>query len=242
MAKQAGFHNIELNGSFFEPLLRPETLALLRRSQLMMPSVYSGGPMHTRQLADKTIAQALEVAAVCQPFGCAAVVCNADPKGPDIEKSDTELASQSASFDEMGRRLKAHGFDLRVHNHTPEMLSGAREWRYTLQHTNPDFVSLCLDLDWVHQGGQDPLALLREAGSRVHEIHVRNSRDKLWLEDFAAGDVDYSAIEAYLKTLGRKPLIVVELAYREQTTVTRPLVEDLARSRRYAEQIFGIKA
>lgn len=242
MARQAGFHNIELNGEFFTPALKEQTLDLIRANGLRMPSVYSGGALHEKQLADKTIEQALAIAALCRPFGCRAVVCNANPKAPGVEKSDSELIVQSEQLNRMGQLLAKQGCDLRVHNHTPEMLSGAREWRYTLEHTDPTYVSLCLDLDWVHQGDQDPLKLLKEAGSRVHEVHVRNAHNKLWLEEFAAGDVNYESIAAYLKSVGRKPLIVVELAYREQTTVRRPLADDLTRSRLYAEKIFGLKA
>lgn len=242
MARQAGFRNIELNAEFFAPDLKDQTLNLVRQNHLMMPSVYSGGAMHEPELAAKTTERALAIATICRSFGCTAVVCNADPKGPGIEKSDAELAAQTVALNHMGRVLSDAGFELRVHNHTPEMLSDAREWRHTLQHTDPKYVSLCLDLDWAHQGGQNPLGLLKEAGERVHEIHVRNSRDKLWLEDLEAGDVDYGAIATYLKAVGRKPLVVVELAYRENTTVSRPLGEDLSISRLYAEKVFGIKA
>ena len=242
MAKYAGFHNIELNAEFFAPDLRERTLNLIRASDLMMPSVYSGGAMHKPELAMKTTRRALDIATVCKPFGCSAVVCNADPKGPGIEKTDAELAAQAVALNQMGRVLSEAGFELRVHNHTPEMLSNAREWRHTLRETDPKYVSLCLDLDWVQQGGQDPLALLKEAGERVHEIHVRSSRNKLWLEDLESGDVDYGAIDRYLKAAGSRPLVVVELAYRDNTAVSRPLSEDLSISRRYAEKIFGIKA
>ena len=94
-----------------------------------------------------------------------------------------------------------------------------------------------MDLDWVHQGGQNPLALLREAGPRVEEIHVRNSKNKLWLEAVEDGDVDYRKIAAYLKQSGLKPLIVVELAYRPNTVVTRPLEEDSAQPYLHREGI-----
>ena len=94
----------------------------------------------------------------------------------------------------------------------------------------------------MHQGDQNPLELLKLAGKRVREIHVRNSRNKLWLEDLEGGDVDYRAIAAYMESTGIKPLIVVELAYRDNTAVTRPLERDLEISREYAEKIFGVKA
>ncbi len=99
-----------------------------------------------------------------------------------------------------------------------------------------------LDLDWVHQGGFKPLDLIKEAGPRVKEIHIRNSKDKLWLEDLEDGDLDYREIAAFLKHEKIKPLVVVELAYRDNTVITRPLGEDLRLSRIYAEHVFGITA
>jgi len=242
MARSAGFHNIELNAEFLSPDLKEKTLSLIRSNGLQMPSVYSGGAMHEEALANSTIQRALEIGRECQPFGCAAVVCNANPKGEGIEKTDQELAVQAQAFNRMGRVLSGDGLQLRVHNHTPEMVNGAREWRYTLQHTDPRFVSLCLDLDWVHQGGQDALALLKEAGDRVREIHVRNARQRLWLEALGPGDIDYRAIAQYLSSSKISPFVVVELAYRENTVVTRPLVDDLRISRVYAESVFGLKA
>jgi inosose dehydratase len=76
----------------------------------------------------------------------------------------------------------------------------------------------------------------------VTEVHVRNSKDKLWLESFGEGDLDYVEIAATVKKLKLPPLIVVELAYRNETAVTRPLEEDLRLSRVYAEKVFGIPA
>ncbi len=242
MARNAGFHNIELNAEFFAPDAKSTTLDLVRSNGLRMPSVYAGGPMHEAGLADATIPRVLEIGKLCQPFGCSGIVFNADPKGKGVEKTDDEVAFQVQALNRLGSSLSQNGLDLRVHNHTPEMVNGAREWRNTLRHTNPNLVSLCLDLDWVEQGGQEPLALLKEAGSRVHEIHVRSSLHKLWLEAFGPGDIDYSAAAGYLKRAGLKPLIAVELAYRENTSVTRPLSEDLRMSREYAEKVFGLAA
>jgi inosose dehydratase len=242
MAHQAGFHNVEINQAFFEASGRERTLASLRANSLRMPSVYVGGAMHEEPLAEKTIAHALEIAALCQPFGCKAVVNNPDPKPASARKTDGELAVQAKSLNRLGQALERQGYELRVHHHTPELLDNAREWRHILHHTDPHYVALCLDLDWVHQGGFAPLDLLREAGSRVHEIHVRNSKNKLWLEAFEDGDIDYRRIAAYLAKQKLQPLVVVELAYRENTPLNRSLADDLRISRIYAERIFDLKA
>jgi inosose dehydratase len=242
MARQAGFRNIEINHAFFEVNMRDRVLASLRANDLRMPSVYVGGAMHEEGLAEQTIARALEIAALCRPFGCKAVVTNPDPKPASARKTDNELVVQAKALNRMGQALRSNGYELRVHHHTPELLDNAREWRHILHNTDPRYVALCLDLDWVHQGGFEPLDLLREAGSRVQEIHVRNSTNKLWLESFKDGDIDYRPIAAYLEKQNLQPLVVVELAYRENTLVTRSLADDLRLSRIYAERIFGLKA
>jgi inosose dehydratase len=244
MAREAGFRNIELNQAYFTAELRERVLSLVKGNGLAMPSVYVGGIMHQSHAAEETIATALEIAGICKPFACIAVVHNPSPK-PNLPKTDDELRVQSETLNRMGRALAQKGFELRVHHHTPEMASNAREWRQILKTTDPRYVWLCMDLDWVLQGGQDPLGLLREAGSRVAEIHVRNSKDKLWLESLEDGDIDYRPIASYLARSNLRnlhPLIVVELAYRKETVVTRPLEEDLRLSRIYAEKVFHVKA
>jgi len=240
MAREAGFHNIELNQGFLTPELRGPVLRRVKANGLRMPSVYVGGPMHERGLAERTISQALEIAALCKSLGCRAVVNNPDPKPHDVPKTAAELAVQVKMLDLLGRKLADRGFQLWTHAHAPQMADHAREWRYNLNHTNPKYVWICLDIDWVYQGGQDPMALLREAGRRVASLHLRNSRHKVWLESFTSGDINYRPIAAYLERTNLKPLLVVELAYMQQTVVTRPLEEDLRLSRLYAQRVFGV--
>jgi len=242
MARNAGFWNIELNTTFFAPETRATTLQGIRSNRLSMPSVYVGGAMHEQSLAAKTIESALQTGAVCAPSGCKAIVNNPDPKPSGAEKSDDELRVQAQMLNRAGRTLSAHGFQLRVHHHTPQLVNNAREWRHILRNTDPEYVTLCMDLDWVHQADLDPLTLLKEGGRRVTEIHVRNSKDKLWLEAVEDGDIDYRAIAKYLREQNNKPLVVVELAYRPNTVITHSLAQDLTSSRIYTERIFGIKA
>ena len=240
MAHNAGFQNIELNQGFLTPDLRGRVLELAQANSLRMPSVYVGGSMHRRALADRTISQALEIAELCKKLGCRAVVNNPDPKPHDVPKTDAELAVQVKMLNLLGQELAKRGFQFWTHAHAPQMADHAREWRYNLHHTDPKYVWVCLDIDWVYQGGQNPMELLHEAGRRVASLHLRNSHHKVWLESFTSGDIDYRQIASYLKQINLKPLLVVELAYMKQTVVTRPLEEDLRLSRIYAERIFGL--
>jgi inosose dehydratase len=242
MARAAGFGNIELSPAFFPSDGRDRTLSILRAQDLSMPSLYVGGAMHESAAADRTIAAALEFGALCAPFGCKAIVNNPDPKPGDVPKTDAELAVQAESLNCMGRTLARHGFQLRVHHHTPQLLRNAREWRHILHNTDPEYVHICVDVDWAYEGGFEPVAFLREVGNRLREIHVRSAKNKVWLEDLEDSDIDYRRVAEYLRAGKLTPLIVVELAYRPNTIVTRPLQEDLRLSRIYAERIFGVKA
>ncbi len=142
----------------------------------------------------------------------------------------------------MGRALAQHGFELRVHHHTPQLADNEREWRHILRHTDPEYVYICVDIDWAYEAGFKPIPFLREVGNRLREIHVRSAKNKLWLEDLEDSDIDYRQVAGYLNEEGLAPLIVVELAYRANTAVTRSLEEDLRLSRLYADKVFGVKA
>src|SRR5450755_2128843 len=227
MARSAGFRNIELNPAFLTPEMRDHALSLIRSLGLLMPSLYVGGSMHEKEGADRTVAAALEFGDLCAPFGCKAIVNNPDPKPGDVSKTDSELDFQAGSLSRMGRALAKQGFSLRVHHHTPQLAENAREWRHILQHTDPEYVHICVDVDWAYEGGFEPIPFLREVGSRLQEIHVRSARNRIWLEDLEDSDIDYRGVAGYLRGRGLSPLIVVELAYRPATPITRSLEEDL---------------
>lgn len=239
--REAGYRQIELSDPFMVPELRARVLDGIAKRGLSMPSIYVGGAMHEERLADDTIARSVEIAKACRPLGCHAIVGNPSPKPASAEKTDAELAVQARMLDRMGAALGEIGVEYWVHNHTPEMRSQAREWWHTLRNTDARRVRIALDIDWVHQGDQDPLALLRAAGSRVATLHLRNSTKKLWLETFTDGDVDYRPIANELRTMKLEPLLVVELAYHPETVVSRSLLDNLRMGREYAERVFAVR-
>jgi sugar phosphate isomerase/epimerase len=239
-ASYAGFQNIELNDGFFGPALKSHAIELTRSNGLLMPSVYVGGTMHERELADKTIERALEIGSLCKQFRCEAIVHNPNTKAAQGRKTDDELAVQADSLNRMGRSLADRGFQLRVHHHTAELMEEQREWRHIVRNTDPNHVTLCPDLEHAQHAGVDPNALLQEAGDRVTEVHLRNKKGETPLEAFEDGDIDHREIAATMNKLKLKPLVVIELAYHSDTVVTRSLRDDLRVSRIYAERVFAL--
>jgi len=236
----AGFQNIELNHGFFTPALRDKVIALTRKHSLLMPSVYVGGGMHEEALADKTTASALEIGGLCKQFACTAVVNNPDTKPKNAPKTDEELDTQARLLNRLGKTLAGQGLHLRIHHHTVEMADNAREFRHILHHTDPQYVTLCVDVEHAEHGGMDPNVILREGGKRVTEIHVRNKVKTVPLEAFGPGDIDDVQIARTVKETGASPLVVIELTYHADTVITRDFRESLKMSRQYAEKTFAL--
>ncbi len=237
--RRAGYGRVELMAAFFTPELRDRTAALLDTHGLQPIVVYNSGPMHEPAGAGKTVAETLALADTVHKLGTRGISFNPNPVGR--RKTDEELAQQARSLDELGAALRKRGMRLLVHQHAPEMAEGAREWRYGLQHTDPANVSLCLDLDWVKRGGQDTMALLREAAPRIGDLHIRSARQGVWMEEVGDGDVDYREVVDYLRSISYRGYLMVELAYEKQTEISRPLEEDLRRSREYVVRTFGLR-
>ncbi len=233
--KRAGYGQVELMSSVFESRVREITMAALRKEAIEVPIVYDGGPMHEPAAAEATIAKTLELAGAAASAGARIIDFNPSPK--QERKTLDELKTEARFVRRLAGELHARGSRLILHHHNPEMADGAREWRFLLNETD---VPLCLDLHWVYRGGQDPMALLREAAKRVASLHLRNSRQGVWTEDLGDGDIDYRGVAAHIGKAGFSGYLVVELAYEKSTAITRTLEESLRRSRMYVEQVFTV--
>jgi inosose dehydratase len=236
----AGYRAVELTTTYFLSEKTADSLALLDKYGLALPIAYIGGPMHDdrwHETHDRTLAYADRL----KPHkGLEAISFNCDPKPKGEAKTDSELETEAQALEKVGIDLKSRGLRLLVHAHAPEMADHAREWRYFFHHTSPENVGICLDTHWVYRGGENVMEILKEAGTRIGDVHLRNSAGGTWLEEFAAGDVDYGAVAAELKKQQYRGWLTVELAWDPQTQKTRSLGEDLKRSREYTERVFGV--
>jgi inosose dehydratase len=235
----AGFHAVELTSNYFPPDKTADSLALIDKHGLALPIAYIGGPMHDDRW-HHTYDLAIAMAERLKPHpGLEAISFNCDPKPKAEAKTEAELEVEAQALETLGADLKKRGLRLLVHAHAPEMANHAREWRYFVHHTTPANVGICLDTHWVFRGGENVLDILNEAGTRIGDVHVRNSTNGIWMEDVGDGDVDYKAVAAALKKLKYKGWLTVELAWDPTTPHTRPLGENLKRSREYVERIFA---
>ncbi len=234
--RAAGFSRIELMSLFFTPDTRAQTEDLLHRHRFELPIVYSGGRLHDDG-STEAIGKILELADIVQPLGCRILNVNPDPKPAAAPKNDAELEMEAQSIERLRQELQKRKLRLVLHNHAPEMKENAREFRYLLSHAK---AGVCMDVDWVYQGGQNVLELMKEAGARIGSLHVRNARSGIWTESTDDGEYDYQAVFHQLKAAGFDGYLVVELAWNPKTTQTRSLKENLERSRLWVEKTFQV--
>jgi inosose dehydratase len=238
----AGYHRVELNQDFFQPALRERTFTLLAKNHLAPETVYAGTTLHESAAAEKSVGAVVELARLLKPHGTRVIVTNPSPKPGQALKSEEELDTQAKNVDRLAEEISGLGMKLALHHHTPELLEHAREWQHLMQHTDPNRVYCCVDVHWAYRGGQEVMSFLRETGNRLVELHLRNSRQGIWMEDFGPGDIDYQKVADYLREISFNGYLVVELAYEKGTQITRSLDEDLRLSRLYTEKVFGLRA
>jgi len=214
-------------------------LAEEMKSKGLTPAcLYTGARLHEEAKAKETIQRLLAAGKVCAEAGFKVINCNPDPIGR--VKTDDELKTQAAGLQELGEGLVKLGLKLGIHNHTPEMQNGAKEFHSFFKQTDPKFVGFNYDVHWVFRGGIKPEDALRDYGPRVVSWHLRQSRNGVWWEDLDTGDIDYAAIAAYAKEHKLPAVYSVELAIEGATKITRSAVENHRRSREFIKQVFGV--
>jgi inosose dehydratase len=206
-------------------------VAILRKHKIQMPSVYVNSLMHKAADGSKSIETVLAIAREVKKYDTKIVVTNPSPiqwGGPAV-KSDSELIEQSTNLERLGRELKKMDLTLAYHTHDTEMLAGAREFHHMLQNTSPEHVKFCFDVHWIYRGSQNSevavFNTLKMYGSRVIELHIRQSVDGIWSETFGEGDIDYAKLAGELEKMKLHPHLVIEQCIEDKSPNTLKAVE-----------------
>ncbi len=219
---------------------------LLKKYNLTLPSFYVNSTLHDAGVAQQSIDTVLAIAKAAQSLGTKIVVTNPSPLrwgGPE-NKNDAELIEQARNLNRLGAALRKMGMTLSYHTHDIELRAGAREFHHMLLNTDPANVSFCMDVHWVYRGsGNSELAVfdvLKLYGKRITELHIRQSKDGVWLETFEPeGDISYPRLVQELKKLGVKPHLVVEQCLEEKSPHVLTTVEAHQRDLAAVKATFG---
>lgn len=220
-------------------------LPLLRRHGLEMRSFYVNSTLHEPGEVERSQEQVIMLATAARRGGARIVVTNPSPIqwGGAANKSDSQLRCQAAALNRLGERLKGLGMRLAYHNHDIELREAGREFHHMMVGTDPELVGLCLDAHWVFRGAGNSVVALEDVvklyGSRVCELHVRQSRDGVWTEALGDGDIDYRGLVQLLEDAGVRPHVVLEQAVEASSAHTMGVVAAHRLSVGYARGVFG---
>lgn len=235
--KRAGIDNVEWDTAWAAD---PRFVGALERHKLGFPASYSGGTFHIEAEAPKSIATILAHAKIARELGVGVINCNHAVKPGGAEKTDEELAVQAKWLDACGAELRALGIRFALHNHSPEMRSGAREVHSWMRGTNPENVWFNADVEWIHHGGGDPVAMLELYGQRTASLHLRDAIGTTWVQALGEGEIDFPAIAAVLRRKGFSGPISIEHATMPGTRITRSFEENHRISREFVRRVFGV--
>ena len=198
----------------------------LKKYNIQMPSIYVNSLMHKADEAEKSIASALAIADEVKKLGTKIIVTNPSPIswGGNVLKNDAELIEQAKNMEKLGNELRKRGLTLAYHTHDTELKAGAREFHHVMQNTSPQNVAFCMDVHWVYRGSQNSQVAvfdtLKLYGSRIVELHIRQSVGGVWSETFGEGDIDYPRLAKALKAQNLRPHLVIEQCVEEKTPNT----------------------
>jgi sugar phosphate isomerase/epimerase len=153
-------------------------------------------------------------------------------------KTPGQLDAQAELLRQLTRLCEAGKVTLNLHNHTYEVEKGGHDLKGTLERLPG--AKLGPDLNWLVRAGVDPVTFIRQHGSRIVFLHLRDQhRSGRWSEALGEGDTDFAAIGRALREVNFSGDAVIELAHEGDFTPTRPLRESWKMSREYVRKTLG---
>lgn len=154
------------------------------------------------------------------------------PSIPGDERTADALRSLADEFDRAGAMARAAGLRFGYHNHDWEfdpLPDGTRPMDLLLERTDPDLVDWQMDIFWTVHGGVDPARYLRESGSRVTSVHVKDRTADGRMVDVGDGVIDFAALLGMAEGRGLRHAFVEHDSPEDALVSVRRSIESLSR-------------
>lgn len=143
--------------------------------------------------------------------------------GPIERPTNIEMLDKMCQIiNEVGKYGKEKGVTLCFHPHYGTCVFNQSDIDYLMEHTNPEYVSLCIDTAHTTLAGINPADLIRQYGSRLAFMHLKDVdtyalRSAVGADKMAAfralghGTVNFPEVKAALEEVGYDGVLCVEL-------------------------------
>ena len=143
--------------------------------------------------------------------------------GPTERPTNPEMIDKMCYVaNTVGEYAKSLGVTLCFHPHYGTCVFSQSDIDYFAAHTNPDYVSFCIDTAHTTLAGMDPVKLIAQLGSRIAYMHLKDvdtyalskAEGRAKMASFRAlghGTVNFPAVKAALEEVGYDGVLCVEL-------------------------------
>jgi len=191
--------------------------------------IHVGGEIYDPQSVQEALDNLERIVAFTAEVGAPFMPFSGRPKS---DKTEEEFQHQADGLNRIGQLCHDHGITLCYHNHYWEIENEYAELRYLCEHTDPDLVSLCLDVGWVERAGGSPIEAARAFLDRVAYFHLKDTKEDEWME-VGNGTVDFPELLQVIQ--GRQDWWLVV----EQDETRRTPAESARMSYEYLKQLLG---
>ncbi len=229
----AGYQGIEIGAHRVDVDAPAAFRKLVEGCGLVVAGLHTHGPLFDAEEMKAAYERVEKAAAFAAAVGAPYVLFSGKPKPG---KSPAELAQEAAALQQAGEIASRQGAHLLYHNHYWEVEHDYAELCHLVDHTDPQVVSLALDVGWVHRAGGRPAEAARCFSDRIRYFHFKDFRVKDFLHDtwteLGSGYVDFPGVVEAIR--GRDLWITYE---RDETLANA--AESATISRAYLRTLLG---
>ena len=149
----------------------------------------------------------------------------------------------AGQFNKLGKQISAAGLKFGYHNHTMEFQkeNGLLPYDELMRLTDPQYVTIEMDLGWVTVGGGNPIELLHRYGNRISMLHVKDFKPfkvPQTIENpptaaaLGQGSIDYRPIFAAAAQTGH-----IKHCFVEQEEYNMPVMQELKIDAEYMRKL-----
>ena len=223
--KEMGFRNVEMAGTY--GLQFPEFIRLLAQNNLRVVS-FTVDFERLKTEPQKVVEEA-------RSYGAQFIVCTWIPhETSKFSAADVDRATEV--FNTAGRIISGYGLLLCYHPHGYEFKTHGEStlFDYMIKKLDQRFVYMEMDVFWLKQAGQDPLALLKKYPTRFVLMHLKDRKvgtpnsdnGKIDVEanvTLGTGDVGIAEIIREAKKLGIRHYFLEDESSRAEEQLPKSL-------------------